>query len=193
MVIFPVAAYGHHFTEGLACRGGLDGDYGCIDKTGRSVIPPIFDDLSLFSEGLNDGKIHGKCVYIDRTGKIVLTPNFRNNAKGDCSIVSGTFSEGLARWRVGSKFGYINKKGRLVIPARYQFTDHFSEGLAWVENNGRIGFIDKRGRMVIKMRRLHHVDDFSGGLAYVVTQNGEHGYIDRTGKYVWRPQKQSKP
>jgi len=194
MVIEPFFAYGHHFTEGLACSSaGLEAKYGCIDRNGKYVIPATFDDLSLFSEGLNDGKINGRCGYIDKRGKPVLFPKFKNDAKGDCSVVTGSFSEGLSRWRVGSKFGYIDKRGRLVIPARYKYTDHFSEGLAWVENNGKIGFIDTKGRMVIKPRRLHHVEPFRGGLAYVVTQNGEHGYIDRTGEYVWRPQKQSKP
>jgi hypothetical protein len=39
-------------------------------------------------------------------------------------------------------------------------------------------------------RALHlynHVDSFRNGLAYVVTKDGKHGYIDRTGKYVWEP------
>ena len=42
--------------------------------------------------------------------------------------------------------------------------------------------------MVIQAREYNHVDSFKHGLAYVVAKDGKHGYIDRTGKYVWERQ-----
>jgi hypothetical protein len=69
--------------------------------------------------------------------------------------------------------------------------EDFSEGLAQVRVKNKWGFIDKSGKMVIKPRFYHQVESFSGGLAYVITQDGRHGYIDRTGKYIWKPARQS--
>lgn len=192
MIIEPQFAYGYPFTEGLACVStGLDEKWGCIDKFRNWTVPQIFDDASLFSEGYSSVTFNGVCGFIDKTGKSVLEPKFENDANGDCSVVIGDFTEGLSRWRIGDKFGYIDKSGKVVIGPKFDYTDQFSEGLAWVEIDGKIGFVDKSGKIVIELKEYNHVENFSGGLAYVVTQNGEHGYINKAGNYVWKPAKQS--
>jgi hypothetical protein len=52
------------------------------------------------------------------------------------------------------------------------------EGLAAVSVEGKWGYIDKTGSMVIQPREYRHVDSFKHGLAYLVTKDGKHGYID---------------
>lgn len=47
----------------------------------------------------------GKCGYIDKTGKIIINPQF------DMAM---SFSEGLAIVRIGDKYGYIDKTGKYV-------------------------------------------------------------------------------
>jgi serine/threonine protein kinase len=60
----------YSFSEGLAVV--IDGQlYGYIDKLGREVIPPRYDDARHFSEGLAAVKQGESWVYIDKTGKIV--------------------------------------------------------------------------------------------------------------------------
>ena len=49
---------------------------GFIDKTGKIIITPQFDRISLFSEGLACVKIGNKWGYVDKTGKIIITPQF---------------------------------------------------------------------------------------------------------------------
>jgi hypothetical protein len=61
---------------------------------------------------------------------------------------------------------------------------HFSEGLAAVQIGGKWGYIDKTGKIVIEPRTLNSAKDFHNGLAYIVTKNGEHGYIDKAGSYA---------
>jgi hypothetical protein len=59
LAISPRFAFGHHFSEGVACLStGLHEKYGCINHSGKWVIPQIYDDLSAFSEGWAPGKIH---------------------------------------------------------------------------------------------------------------------------------------
>jgi len=61
--------------------------WGYIDKTGKTVIEPQFDDARNFQEELARVKINKKWGYIDKTGKMVIEPQF-DRAFG--------FSEGLA-------------------------------------------------------------------------------------------------
>src|SRR5262245_32107903 len=64
--------------------------------------------------------------YIDRTGKIVIKPQFDG---------ATDFSEGLAVVAVhegGYKEGYIDETGKMVIPPQFDKATAFSEGLALV-------------------------------------------------------------
>ena len=50
----------------------LNGKWGFIDKTGRMVIPAVYDDATAFSEGLVAVTVNGKTGFIDKTGKMVI-------------------------------------------------------------------------------------------------------------------------
>ena len=69
---------------------------GFIDKTGRFVIEPRFEEVSVFSEGLafagvrsGNSLLYG---YVDKTGHWVIKPQFN---------FAHAFSWGLAAVRVG--------------------------------------------------------------------------------------------
>ena len=52
----------------------VNGKAGFIDKTGKPVIKPQFDDTYGFHEGLAQVKIGDKWGYIDKTGRYVWKP-----------------------------------------------------------------------------------------------------------------------
>ena len=179
------------FSEGLAViQAGRK--YGYIDRNGKVVIAPEYDEARAFSEGLGCVSKPGGTRYIDRTGRVVIAPN----------RLSGTsFHEGLAgAARFGThKWGYIDRSGKFAI--RPQFDDvpyRFSEGLAAVKVGRRYGYIDRRGTMLIPPR-FRHARYFSEGLAAVdVGKVGEPddlgrrcGYIDRTGRFIIKPRFQA--
>jgi hypothetical protein len=162
---------------------------GFIDKRGRVVIKPVYDSAGGFSDGLAVVKVNGKYGYIDKSGAMVIEPQFD---------FASSFSEGLAvigqdgkRGYHDRKYGYIDKSGRIVIRPQFYLADSLSEGMAAVEvqdRQGRVicGYIDTTGRMAISPR-FHEAYEFSGGIARVKPTVDRIGYIDKTGKYVWRP------
>ncbi|GEM_PF-731913 len=128
---------------------------------------------------------NGKKGYMDKTGKIIIQPQF------DVEWAYN-FSEGLAPIEVGGKkgfvgrgkFGYIDKTGNMVIKVQFDMAYGFSEGLAAVKINDKWGFIDKKGNIVIKPQHKGASIRFSEGLASVEISVNELGYIDKTGKMV---------
>ncbi len=54
------------------------------------------------------------------------------------------------------------------------------------------GFIDKSGKVVVEPK-FDMVSEFTNGLSFVAIKNEKKelflGYIDKKGKYVWKPTK----
>jgi len=131
-----------HFSNGLAAVRAPDtAKWGFIDKSGKMVIPPRFDSVDRFHEGLAQVALDGRHGYIDTTGAMVLEiPNGRT---------SGPFSQGLAAVKVGDKFGYMDIKGTLVIAPRFDEAEDFANGLARVSPGARCSeYIDREGQVV---------------------------------------------
>jgi hypothetical protein len=170
------------FSEGLAGVEQKD-KWGYMDKAGRQIIPPRYNDVHHFSEGLAAVQLGDKYGYIDRSGKMIIPPTFGS---------ADQFSGGLALVQLdsaGNRWGYIDKSGKLVIKGEgFVMARGFSEGLAAVQGkNGKYGFIDKTGNFVIPPQ-FYRVGDFSDGLAAVVPVRdswpGNLNYINQKGQNV---------
>ena len=64
--------------------------YGFIDKNGKVVIEPQFDNVEDFIEGFWKVEKDGKWGFIDKNGKVVIEPQYD---------YVRDFSEGLAEVR----------------------------------------------------------------------------------------------
>lgn len=137
---------------------------GTQEKTGVST--------SLFRLKQND-----RYGYIDKTGRVVIKPQFE---KAD------DLSEGLDGVRVDSKWGYIDNLGEIVINPQFHDAGPFTDGLArdrlYGEEELKEGFIDKTGKVVIQPT-FGYANNFSNGIAEVgMWQNS--GYIDKNGQLI---------
>ncbi|MBL8124778.1 MAG: WG repeat-containing protein [Pyrinomonadaceae bacterium] len=94
------------FQGGRSIVKAKKGKWGVIDKSGKFVLPPTYDDMVHFYEGLAAVKKDGKYGFIDGNGRLVIPPKFD---------LAGSFSYGLAAVMVDGKIGYINKKGNFAI------------------------------------------------------------------------------
>lgn len=116
------------FHDGLAARRILSKPNtwktGFVNREGKFVIPPDFDEAEAFSEQLAKAKVGDKYGYINTKGECVIPFVFSK---------AMNFTEGLAAVSTdGTTWGYIDKAGKKVIEEKYLEALPFSEGLAKV-------------------------------------------------------------
>lgn len=96
--------------------------YALINGEAGDIIPPIFDSLTLLSNGSYKFKLNDKYGLIDNTGRIILSNKYH---------AIGKFVDNLACARVDVKsadsnkeinlYGYIDLQGNEVLPVEYEF------------------------------------------------------------------------
>jgi hypothetical protein len=140
-------------------------------------------------------RLDGKYGYMDRTGKIVVAPQFSRG---------WDFHDGMARVDSAEGHGIIDVAGKTTFLRQFSWIGDFSEGLAQVtvwDGSTKAGYIDATGALIIPTTwafygypmsdlmmptwwRRDRNSDFSEGLAAVRAADGKLGYIDITGKIV---------
>jgi len=90
--------------------------WGFIDKQGKIVITPQFDEAVGFHEGLAAVGVGGKYGFIDRTGRIVINPVFDSTMPFDGGLAQVTVNEasGDDSAKAKYKFGFIDKTGKYI-------------------------------------------------------------------------------
>ena len=87
--------------EGFALVS-LKGKAGFIDKSGKEVIPLIYDEAVAFSEGLATVELNGKNGFINRKGEVVIPLKYDKAA---------FFKGGIAWVNLNGIEKYVDKKG----------------------------------------------------------------------------------
>lgn len=208
-ILFQPKFYGPiPFYDGVGIN--TDGHYSLVDKTGKEITTTQYSNISDFSEGLalasfacNEYGERCRYVYLDKTGKEVLTLPEKYTSAGSFSdglAVVSTLLEGATGETMSDyRFGYIDKTGNEVIPCTFFNAGDFRYNRAPVESEDyKVGYINKAGKLVIpyKYYKMGNMSDylFSEGLASVYVKDEaksvgynhvfKHGYIDVNGKEV---------
>lgn len=161
-----------------------NGKYGYIDRTGKVVIAPQYENTMGFNEGLAATQSGGKYGFIDTKGVWVIKPQY------DFTYI---FMDGTAMVKVGKQSAWIDKSGKQIIqPQDFEETAMgFSEGRLAVKKGGKWGYIDKTGKMIIEAK-FKKATKFEGGAAQVETDDDLHLWIDGSGKVLWSQKKEAK-
>jgi hypothetical protein len=172
-----MASYGDGL---LPLELGTD-EWGYVDKSGRTVIPPRFEAAGNFSEGLAPVLLGDEgWGYIDTSGDVVIEGGFED---------AWLFVDGLATVGFDNvDRGFIDTSGATVFRLECESLYPFSDGLALVtvgDNDEKAGFVDKSGEMIIEPQYTAAAP-FCDGLAPVEFATGGWGYIDTAGELVWQ-------
>ena len=99
------------------------------------------------------------------------------------------FASGRARIVQDDKNGFIDRNGKIIIESRYAEASSFSEDLAIVRFGAdEAGIIDLDGNVVARLKGKDIiVNPFTKGLAMVLIDYVEVGYINTSGNYVREP------
>ena len=185
------------FSEGIAFVKGAEDNWYALDKSGN--ITKLDESIS-WIEGFKEGmavfgsKTDNKVGFINRDFEIVIP--------AVCSSASG-FSEGLAAVAdPNENLIYIDKSGNTILETDYDYYSvsydtmrffkdsidsySFHEGVAFLpkvrsKTATSNYYIDKSGNIVIDNI---YGSTFSQGLAPAMDENGNVGFIDKTGTFV---------
>lgn len=144
--------------------------------------------IAMLDQSLFPVKAAGKIGYMNKSGKVIIKPQFD---KG------GQFSEGRASVMVSSgndeKWGFINKQGKFIVTPQYSQVENFSSGMARVMSADKLyGYVNLDGVSVIKPQYTY-AESFCEGLAVVqdvsttAGADGKYGYINKDGKWTIDP------
>jgi hypothetical protein len=166
--------------------------YGYMDRDGRVVVEPTYDQARQFSGGLAAVAVGDICHdeglwgYIDSQGSMVMEPQF---------LRAESFHDGLAAVETNDGWGYIDKSGQFAVsPGVFHMVSEFSDGIAAVErrvpptqqDETAYAYIDMGGQALFDLICLD-VGGFSEGMASVTLQGYEHAFVDRFGAYIIGP------
>ena len=186
------------------------GKWGLVDLEGQQVVPPQWDWVGSFSEGLFDFTLAGKRGYANLKGEVVIQPQwyFVHPFSGGYAIV---------RKEKGGKCSLIDKTGKIISDAVWDDVkdlrvykgvappDHVSvfdfrpselpPGVFWVEQNKKWGLYDfaKNAPMgeIQWESPIGSAHLFIRGKAWVL-RDGKYGMIDPSGKVVLEPKWEGK-
>ena len=196
----------YFFSEGLAsvCVRDETGElkFGFIDKTGTTVVEPIYDGTRFFSDGMaavfeRDASGNIRAGFINTAGELVIpvhleAPFTRYNRpkavdylfQDDCAWIERDV-EGDSR-----EYYLINQSGEIISSGYYK-VEAFSEGLAAVRpdmEEEAWGFVNSRGEQVAPAQ-YWPVEPYQDGMARVRdVRSGKSGYLDLTGVEAIPPQ-----
>lgn len=135
-----------------------DGKYGFINKEGQEVVPIIYDDVKISSQG----------NYVT----LLLKQNYSmvtSDGKEICQLKYDSIDAineevGLASVYKNNYYGFIDTKGNEIIPLKYRFAEEFRGEYARVNasfgfDSNQRGLINAKGEEVVPLQ-YNYVGDF---------------------------------
>jgi hypothetical protein len=159
------------FREGV-CRVSWNNKWGFIDKTGKEIVPLLYDRVSDFD---NDGTamvtLDKKTGRIDKAGKVIVPLRY---------VRVDPISDGLYSVRTEAGYGWVDQAGNEVIPPSYGYGSSFVGGLAYVRIDKKFGAIDKRNTLKIPLE-YEDIGRLSEKLPLLYfKQGGKYGFFSES-------------
>lgn len=181
-ILFPPVA---SFSEGLAVVVHPDKDLMFIDKSGKAVIgDKILKSLGVqqaasFSEGLAAVTINERIGFIDKTGRLVITPKFSD---------VGKFMNGVTAAKIDDTWGFIDKTGNFITEPQFDWVASIQAKTAVVLQDNKFGYFSIASNSFLIPPQFESANDFCGDVAAVAFREKEWGgywmLVDKQGKFA---------
>lgn len=134
--------------------------FGYIDTLGHWVIKPLYDDASVFVEGVASVCRNDSCFYINKEG-IKTSPFYFDEAEN--------YQNGTAIVKKGKYYFLINRSGQFITNG-YEDMNMLSDGLHVCKQNNLYGAINHKGETVIPFM-YKQLGNFKKGYAYYLSNH----------------------
>lgn len=152
-----------------------DGLWGCINMSGKRLIPFEYDLPLIFNDGIAITQKNGQWCAVTENGDFT--------SLSDYDSVS-SFSEGMAVISKDNAYGYMNTNLEPVIEPFFERAENFKDGVAFVSKNGHNLFITKDNKVWFELfsaDRYVDVDpNFKTNWNYQVVSDGDSYYLVNT-------------
>lgn len=163
----------------MKIRKNQDGLLGVLNEAGKTVIPFIFDEITLFGEkyhcriwkdsywyspaGVWLGQSTHRKDWLDESGPDVINTNrpYRNsNPRNDLDNVPLEVADGVFYKYQNGKFGVLNHDGTVILPCEYDSVWRWPSCEVIEARIGTIhSYYDLTGSQILKKYRLGPVDE----------------------------------
>ncbi len=155
--------------NGLAVIQDSKGRRGLINRQGKEVVKPDYQEIGEFSEGLAPFKLDHKdrskqlWGFLDIQGNEVIEAKYRS---------AEAFGSERGLVLDNRQWGYVDRNGNMVIKAQYRQAQPFSGGYAVVNQNQIIDANGKlQGKFVLEKGEI--ISGFSSGRAIAEVPSGQ--------------------
>lgn len=157
-----------------------DGLWGCVDLTGKEIIPCRYETITTFHDyALAAGSAQSGYTLFDREGDVLGTVdgNINPNNTSQQFIQYQDPDTGL--------YGYLNRDGSVAVEAAYTAVYPYSYNYAAVrDGSGLAGFVDRTGKLVIPCQFETVAEGFNYLDYAVVGSGGLLGICNTAGELV---------
>jgi len=152
--------------------------YGFIDSTGKFVIPPVYEAVMPFKEGLAVTVKNDSAAFINKEN---------DNAFKSFYEEAYAFTNGMAPVNVKGEWYFINRQGQKISDA-YEEIQELGENVYVIKQNKKYGAADAYGNIIIQPQ-FDKMGDFKNGMAYYMNNN-LYGFVSKEGvaskaQYQW--------
>lgn len=115
--------------------------YGYMDKNGKVIINPIFEEEWNFTEnGLATVRLGKQYGFINTKGQFVINPQYEYVRE---------FNGNLAAICQNKMYGIINETGKIILYPQFE-NMWLTKGVICVQEKGKWGIIDKQGNWIAR-------------------------------------------